>query len=92
MAAEPGPRAWHSPCPKDKAPRLDLWGTGAQLSLLLTYPLLAGLAHILQLLLLVLAVLLVQLLHPLDLQLKPLAELGAARTACEGDLHRPCHP
>lgn len=51
----------------------------AQLYSPLTYPLLAGLADVLQLLLLVLAVLLVHLLHPLDLQLKPLAELGGGK-------------
>jgi hypothetical protein len=44
----------------------------------LTHPLLAGLTHILQLFLLVLTVFLMHLLHPLNLQLKPLAKLGAA--------------
>lgn len=40
-----------------------------------TYPLLAGLLHVLQLLILVLQLLLVDLLHPLDLQLQPLMDL-----------------
>ena len=90
MVEESVPRPWDSPPSKDEAPRLTLPGPGTQLCSWLTYPLLAGLADVLHLLLLVLLVLLVHLLHPFNLQLKPLAELGAARTAREGDPHRPC--
>ena len=55
------------------ASRLDLPGPKG------TYPLLTGLTDIFQLLLLILTVLLVHLLHPLDLQLEPLAELQGSK-------------
>lgn len=77
-AVSVGHRTSTPPGPRSRVPATSPVGPWGALGPQLTHPLLAGLTHILQFFLLVLTVLLMHLLHPLNLQLKPLAELGAA--------------